>query len=114
MSNLLEEHLEPTHHQFVETYKDSAGLHTFEVHGDFGSIKIKTNGFKGGDAGNGGFTEIYLEGYEAPARYTPSKWYDNGQVFKVRGDWELQQIIKSLEVLNKAMSEYFETDGWLP
>ena len=93
--------------------KEENGLYSFKVGGDFGSIKILTNGFHGGDAGHGGFTEIQLEGYEAPRGYSPT-YYEYGQVFKVRGDWEISQIIKSLEVLNTAMRKHFNHSGWLP
>ena len=89
----------------------------FGVVGDFGAITIRTNGFKGGDAGHGGVTEIQLEGYcvaPTPMDRMRDLDYDHAQIFRVKGDVELQQIIKSLEVLNEAMKKEFNTEGWLP
>lgn len=106
----------------LQYYKDVTPLYgsdvkEFVVEGDFGAITVRTNGFKGGDAGNGSVTEIQLEGYYAPPE-TPKRFrdpaYDHAQIFRVKGDWELEQIIKSLEVLNEAMKEEFNTEGWLP
>ena len=97
---------------------------------DFGEISLITTGPQGGDAGHGCFTRVVfhtpsLEDDTWQIKYSwdrdqtlkklglPEGPEDDVTAITVRGDWELNQIQKSFEVIANLLKKEFG-EGWLP
>ena len=72
------------------------------------AITFETNGFKGGDAGNGGFAQLTLStggsGFEVSTFRNPS-----GDIYGVtiltRGDWESDGFAQALLSIGRQLSQ---------
>ena len=69
------------------------------------TLRFKTNGFQGGDAGHGGETVLEMEVQGHQAIFASVKGDNSKLRIKVQGDWELYSLMEFLKNANKFLQD---------